>query len=331
MDGNMMTDGVISLDDRPAIAAIDRANKGLDDHEKKTKTVLDRAGREWQVYGEGVVRVSDRGKTSLDRLLQSMEKQAAMAGKSGTDRLIAERDQLIRKWQDEEKAVQAITKAYDKMIAAESGGGGGRWKEFADSAKNFVEQPMQAIKGAAGGLLEMLGPVWAGVSAGVAVLGSVAVAGWEAAKSLANYGLEIKNVELRTGLTTKEVGQFGFAARMAGQDASIFERMMRGLSQAADENSKDGEKVRKTLTGMGIDLRSVTGEMKPTSQVLLEIAGGLDKLPEGMQRDAAAMDLFKRAGIEAIPVISGLTENVKRAKEMGLGATDEDLKRWEEY
>ena len=331
MDSNMMTDGVISLDDRPAIAAIDRANKGLDDHEKKTKTVLDRAGREWQVYGEGVVRVSDRGKTSLDRLLQSMEKQAAMAGKSGTDRLIAERDQLIRKWQDEEKAVQAITKAYDKMIAAESGGGGGRWKEFADSAKNFVEQPMQAIKGAAGGLLEMLGPVWAGVSAGVAVLGSVAVAGWEAAKSLANYGLEIKNVELRSGLTTKEVGQFGFAARMAGQDASIFERMMRGLSQAADESSKDGEKVRKTLTGMGVDLRSVTGEMKPTSQILLEIAGGLDKLPEGMQRDAAAMDLFKRAGIEAIPVISGLTENVKRAKEMGLGATDEDLKRWEEY
>jgi hypothetical protein len=43
------------------------------------------------------------------------------------------------------------------------------------------------------------------------------------------------------------------------------------------------------------------------------------------------MDLFKRAGVEAIPVISGLADNVKRAKELGLGATDEDLKRWEEY
>jgi len=241
--------------------------------------------------------------------------------------MIAERDMLIRKWGEEERAVQAITKAYDKMIAAEQGGGTSRWQQFADGAKNFIQNPLQSIGGAAGSLLEKLGPVWSAVGAGVAVLGSVAVAGWEAAKSLANYGLEIKNVELRTGFTTKEVGQFSFAARMAGQDASIYERMMKGLAQASDEQSKQGEKARSTLKGMGVDLRTVTGEMKPTSQLLLEIAGGLGKLPEGVQRDAAAMDLFKKVGIEAIPVITGLTENVKRAKELGLGATDEDLKR----
>ena len=107
---------------------------------------------------------------------------------------------------------------------------------------------------------------------------------------------------------------------MAGQDASIFERMMRGLSQAADEESKEGEKARATRRGMGVEMHSLTGDLKPTSTLLLEIADGLNKLPEGAQRDAAAMDLFKRAGIEAIPVISGLTENIGRAKELGLGA-----------
>ena len=116
---------------------------------------------------------------------------------------------------------------------------------------------------------------------------------------------------------------------MAGQDVSIFDRMMRGLSQAADETSKDGEKARGTLARIGVDLRSATGEIKPTSQVLLEISEGLAKLPAGFERDAAALGLFKRAGIEAVPVISGLTDNVKRAKELGLGATDEDLRRWE--
>lgn len=65
MDSNLMTDGVISLDDRPALEAVKRANTGLDDHEKKTKTVLDRTGREWQVYGDGLVRVTDKSKTSL--------------------------------------------------------------------------------------------------------------------------------------------------------------------------------------------------------------------------------------------------------------------------
>ena len=42
----------------------------------------------------------------------------------------------------------------------------------------------------------------------------------------------MKDAELRTGLTAKEVGQFGFAARAVGQDISIVERLMRGLSTA---------------------------------------------------------------------------------------------------
>ena len=50
--------------------------------------------------------------------------------------------------------------------------------------------------------------------------------------SLGEYGTHIKDVELRTGLTAKEVGQFSFAARVAGQDVQIFERMMRGLTMA---------------------------------------------------------------------------------------------------
>jgi hypothetical protein len=35
MDSNMMTDGVISLDDRPAIEAVGRANTALDGHERR--------------------------------------------------------------------------------------------------------------------------------------------------------------------------------------------------------------------------------------------------------------------------------------------------------
>lgn len=242
MDSNMMSDGVISLDDRPAIAAINRANSGLDGHEKKTKTVLDRSGREWQVYGEGLVRVTDKSKSSLDRLLGSMQKQAEMAGKTGVERLIAQRDQLIGKWAQEERAVQAITKAYEKMIAAESGGGHPQLQKLGESIKGFIENPLQSAGGAATGLLEKMGPIGGAVLGGAAALGAFAVAGFEAAKALGEYGTHIKDVELRTGFTAKEVGQFGFAARVAGQDVSIFERMMRGLSQAADDTSKEGEK-----------------------------------------------------------------------------------------
>jgi hypothetical protein len=116
-----------------------------------------------------------------------------------------------------------------------------------------------------------------------------------------------------------------------GQDISIVERLMRGLSQAADENSKEGDKARATLQRMGIDLHTAAGEMKPTSEILVEISEGLNKLPEGLQRDAAAMDLFKRVGVEAIPFMTELNENLRIAHEQGFGPTEADVRRFQEY
>jgi hypothetical protein len=164
-----------------------------------------------------------------------------------------------------------------------------------------MENPLQGAKGAISSVLSALGPFGIAVTAGAAVLGAIAASAFEAAKSLGEYGTRVKDAELRTGLTAKEVGQFGFAARAVGQDISIVERLMRGLSQAADDNPREGEKARATLRGMGIDFHTATGEMKPTSEILTEISEGLNKLPEGLQRDAAAMDLFKKVGVEAIP------------------------------
>ena len=99
-----------------------------------------------------------------------------------------------------------------------------------------------------------MGPFGGAIAAGVTVLTGIALAGFEAAKSLGEYGVRIRDVELRTGLTAKEVGQFGFAARAAGQDTTIFERMMRGLSEAADGTSKEGEKARTTLQRIGVTI-----------------------------------------------------------------------------
>ena len=180
-------------------------------------------------------------------------------------------------------------------------------------------------------MLTALGPFGIAVAAGATVLGSIAVSAFEAAKSLGEYGARVKDAELRTGLTAKEVGQFGFAARAVGQDISIFERLMRGLSQAANDNSNEGEKARATMRSMGIDFHTATGEMKPTSEILVEMSEGLNKLPEGFQRDAAAMDLFKKAGVEAIPFMTELNENLRVAHEQGLGPTEEDIRRFSEY
>jgi len=318
---------------------VDKANAGLDSFEKKAESSHAK-----------VIRISDQTRTSVQRLVASLEKQAETYGKSGVDRLITQRDQLLQRYNREPQAIDAITRSYEKMIAAEEKVArealavkaakeaeealqkqSESIKAFGERVGQFMENPLQGAKGAISSVLTALGPFGIAVASGAAVLGTIAVSAFEAAKSLGEYGTRVKDAELRTGLTAKEVGQFGFAARAVGQDISIVERLMRGLSQAANDNSNEGEKARATMRAMGIDFHTATGEMKPTSEILVEISEGLNRLPEGFQRDAAAMDLFKKVGVEAIPFMTELNENLRVAHEQGFGPTEEDIRRFSEY
>jgi len=301
---------------------VDKANAGLDSLEKKAESS----------HGK-VIRISDQTRSSVQRLIASLEKQAETYGKSGVDRLVAQRDQLLQRYNREPQAIDAITKSYEKMIATQRQiDSEAKFEGFGEKVKQFIENPLQGAKSAVGGLLSVIGPFGGAIAAGAAALGSIAVAGFEAAKSLGEYATRVRDVELRTGLTSKEVGQFGFAARAVGQDVSIVERMMRGLSQAADDTSKDGEKARATMQKLGVTMYdSATGAIKPTAEILEELSGGLARMPNALERDAAAITLFKRAGIEAIPVITELSENLKLAREHGFGSSEEEINRLKEY
>ena len=207
MANNVMVDGTISLDDRPAQEAIKRTNTALDGHEQKTRTVLDRTGREWEVYGDAVVRVSERSKTSLDRLLRSMEQQAELIGKSGVDREIAQRDQLLRRWQNEQQAVDAINKLYERRIAlaraaesADSGVAGGatgtgfnaRYAFF--GIKDLMEGRTKfAIAEAANELMRLRGAalMLGGVAAGIAAIGFAAYETYKDLKEMAEQPRKI--------------------------------------------------------------------------------------------------------------------------------------------
>ncbi len=318
---------------------VDKANAGLDRFEKQAESS----------HGK-VIRISDQTRTSVQRLIASLEKQAETYGKSGVDRLITQRDQLLQRYNREPQAIDAITKSYEKMIAMEEKAAreslalkaakeaeealqkqSEAIKGFGERVSQFMENPLQGAKGAVSSVLTALGPFGIAVTTGAAVLGTIAVSAFEAAKSLGEYGTRVKDAELRTGLTAKEVGQFGFAARAVGQDISIVERLMRGMAQAANDNSNEGEKARVTMRAMGIEFHTATGEMKPTSEILIELSEGLNRLPAGFERDAAAMSLFKKVGVEAIPFMTELNENLRVAHEQGFGPTEEDVHRFSEY
>ena len=47
--------------------------------------------------GDMLLKINDRSRSSMERITQSVEKQAAAYGKTGVERLIADRDRLLKK------------------------------------------------------------------------------------------------------------------------------------------------------------------------------------------------------------------------------------------
>jgi hypothetical protein len=246
-----------------------------------------------------VVSVSTIGTADVERLAQSFDKLSG--------------------------SIDSATEKGNKL-AAHPG-----FDDFASKVKAGIQDPLGAAGDAVEGLLGKLGPMGTAVAAGFGIFTAAAAGVFEMAKSLGEYGIQIRDVELRTGLSAKEVGQFGFAAKAVGQDVSVFERTMRGLTMAIEDQSPKGEKARATLRGFGVDIAEVRAGTASTADVLIKVSEGLNALPTAFDRNQAALDLFKRGGIEAVPVLMELNENLAIAREHGFGPDDIEISKLVEY
>jgi len=181
-----------------------------------------------------------------------------------------------------EKLVSALNKYIDKVQEAkdksEKGPNPASWEAFAGHVKDAIQNPLQTAGNAAEGMLKTLGPLGTGL---VATAGGMAAAGAAAlsvARQMGELGLSIHNTSLRMGLTTREVGQFTFAAQAAGSDIGSLEGAMRKLSLGLAESGEEGDKARRGLAALGVSARDAHGEIRPTSEVLLDISKGLNSM-----------------------------------------------------
>ena len=138
---------VPDVDPRSVLAAIKQANQAVEGWEGQTIGSGDKMQKSLEWMSEMPLKMNDRSRSSMERL-------------------IADRDRLIEKLGDEQGMIDRVTAAYATMIAAESGGGAGRWQQFGDAVKSGVRNPLQVASGAVTGFLEKLGPVGMAVSAG---------------------------------------------------------------------------------------------------------------------------------------------------------------------
>jgi len=219
-----------------------QANAGLDNFEKKAESA----------HGK-VIRITDQTRTSIQRLIASLEKQAEVYGKSGVDRLISQRDQLLQRYAKEPQAIDAITKSYERMIAEQKKmDSEAKFEAFGGKVKQFIQAPLQ---GGPGREWVKWSPAWE-PWAWRLVLARPRWAPLQWPDSLpprawANTAWRSRMWNCGPGCPRRR-----WAVRVRGAHGRPGRVDLRAhdarLSQAADEQSKEGAKARATLQGWAL-------------------------------------------------------------------------------
>lgn len=148
-----------------------------------------------------------------------------------------------------------------------------------------------------------------------------AVASVYALKQLSALGDEAVNTAKRIGVTVETVQQLNFAAGQNGSDSAAMTDGLKFLNRNAVEAAEGGAQASVWFRRAGISVKDAHGQMKPTDQLLGELADKFSKMPDGPRKTALAMGILGRAGSDLIPTLNigshGLAEMAKRARELG--------------
>ena len=322
------SDQLYEFDPRSILAALKEVNKGAQELEKGVTGAGDKMNAALEKLTGQIVKVSDRGVQANARYVKSLEATAAAYGKTGVERLIQQRDAVIKRLGDEERLIARVTAAYSKMIEVErKRGQGGHGDMFGMSAGGAAVTALRGARDLFEGrtaygevmltrsLTQLSGlPLLLGSTA--AAFGVVAASSISAAKAVGEYAEQTHNLALTTGLSVREVQQFTFAAKSTGQDVLVFEKLTRGLTQAIEDNTSKGMAAREVLKGMGVDLLALKSGATTSAELFKTVSHALEEQPNLWMRNKEALDLFKRSGISALPMLVELNQSLKDSQKI---------------
>jgi hypothetical protein len=177
-----------------------------------------------------------------------------------------------------------------------------------------IQKAGEQANSALGGIGNILGSVTGGVLALGAGLSAAGVAAF--AKSAIDAADNLRDMSQRTGVSVEMLSRFEKAAAMGGTSIEVVSKNMERLSKGLYSVNESGGKVGPALERLGLSATDSAGKLKNADQVLLEIADKFQKMPDGVEKTALAIQLFGKAGAEIIPML-----NEGRQAIEGLGAT----------
>jgi lambda family phage tail tape measure protein len=215
-----------------------------------------------------------------------------------------------------------------KIEAAAQPAGNGL--KFLSSAANDAKFQLQAATdrlGMLGSVLGKLGPAGLIAGASIAALGVGITA---LVMPVARVGDEFFKLSQKTGVSVEALTALDYAAKLSDVSTEGLTKGLQRLSVALFDSRFEGAEGSKALQALGVAATDAHGQIRPTEQVLLDLAEKFADMPDGADKAALAIKLFGREGLSLIPFLNqgrdGITALMEEAQRLGL-VMSEDVAR----
>jgi lambda family phage tail tape measure protein len=196
----------------------------------------------------------------------------------------------------------------------------------ANDAKFQLEAATERL-GLLGSVLGKLGPAGLIAGASIAALGVGITA---LVMPVARVGDEFFKLSQKTGVSVEALTALDYAAKLSDVSTEGLTKALQRLSVAMFDSQVNGEEGSAALKALGVSATDVHGQIRPTEQVLLDLADKFSAMPDGADKAALAVKLFGKEGLAIIPFLNqgreGITALIEEAQRLGL-VMSEDVAR----
>lgn len=192
---------------------------------------------------------------------------------------------------------------------------------------------LASVKANLEGLSTAAGKV-SGVLAGLGVALSVGalVAAGKAALDTAD---ELSKLAQKTGLSVESLSLLKPIAEQSGISMEGLAKGLQKLATAMVAAAGGASEPAAAFSRLGVSVTDAAGQLRPTEDVLLDLADAFAAMPDGAEKSALAVKLFGKSGVELIPFLNqgraGIEVLKQKFKELGLEISGDTAKAAEKF
>lgn len=126
-----------------------------------------------------------------------------------------------------------------------------------------------------------------------------------ALKQFADQIDELAKSSERLGLTVNQLQSLEFAAGQTGVTSQELAKGLERFSRSIGETANNVGIAKRSFEDLGVTVTNTEGQIKPTNELLGEVADGLKNVKDPAERIRIAFDLFGRSGTKLINTLAG--------------------------